>query len=131
MRLVTALLAALLVLVPLCGAEAQAPPPPPLIEIPTFNVPIIAGGKPTGTAQIRLRIRVNEQPAVAKVNKDLAKLQSAFNKFLYDYLGKRKPDEAVLNLEEIKAGLEKEARQVFGDKTIVAVLFRQAQLIRR
>jgi len=108
----------------LASGDAAAPQ---FIETEQFNVSVVRNARNSGIIAIRLRLVAKDAIAAAAVTKSLPKLRDAFQRYLTDYANRRPAHLIEIDLDVIKPGLEREAKQVMQGDQITAILFRQAQ----
>lgn len=119
--------AALLVALPLPVWASGDAAGPQIVELEQFNVSIVRNARNHGIIAIRIRMVAKDGLAAAAITKAMPKLRDAIQRFLTDYANRRPGHLIEIDLETIKPGIEREAKQIITGEQITAILFRQAQ----
>lgn len=100
---------------------------PQILEMDQFNISIVRNARSAGIIAIRVRLVAKDALAAAAVTKAMPRLRDAFQRHLTDYANKRPAHLIEIDLETIRNGLDREAKQIVQPDQLTAILFRQAQ----
>jgi hypothetical protein len=98
-----------------------------IIDMDQFNISMVRNARSHGIIAIRIRLVVKDPIAAAAVTKAIPRLRDAFHRHLTDYANRRPPGMIEIDLDTIRNGLDREAKQIVQGDQLTAILFRQAQ----